>query len=40
VLEALDAAGLECVGVWGDYEGEQDQPLDEGRHQKAIYVAR
>lgn len=38
--EVIAAAGLECLGVWGDYEGEQDQPLDEERHQKAIYLAR
>jgi SAM-dependent methyltransferase len=40
VLQALERAGLECLEVWGDNEGEQDQPLDEDRHQKAIYVAR
>jgi SAM-dependent methyltransferase len=40
VLKAIEASGLECLEVWGDYEGEQDQPLDEGRHQKAIYVVQ
>lgn len=39
VLAAIEAAGLKSLGVWGDYEGAQDQPLDEERHQKAIYVA-
>jgi SAM-dependent methyltransferase len=40
VLESLEQAGLSCLEVYGDYEGEQDQPLDEERHQKAIYLAR
>jgi SAM-dependent methyltransferase len=39
VLKAIAAAGLTCWGVWGDDEGAQEQPLDEGRHQKAIYLA-
>lgn len=39
-LAAIDGAGLECLEVWGDHEGEQDKPLDEARHQKAIYIAR
>lgn len=39
-LETIAAAGLTCLGIWGDYEGEQNQPLDEVRHQKAIYLAR
>jgi SAM-dependent methyltransferase len=39
-LEAIEHAGLECLEVWGDYEGDQAQPLDEARHQKAIYIAR
>lgn len=39
VLAAIETAGLTCLGVWGDFEGEQDRPLDEERHQKAIYVA-
>ncbi len=38
-LAAIEAAGLTCLGVWGDHEGAQDQPLDEERHQKAIYIA-
>lgn len=40
VLRALERAGLECLEVWGDYEGEQEQPLDEERHEKSIYIAR
>lgn len=40
VLETIAAAGLTCLETWGDYEGEQEQPLDEGRHQKAIYVIK
>lgn len=42
VLEAeLRAAGLECVAVWGtDGAGRSEQPLDEQRHNKAVYIAR
>lgn len=40
VLETIDRAGLDCLQVWGDHEGEQEQPLDEERHQKAIFIAR
>lgn len=42
VLEAaLGAAGLACVGVWGtDGAGALEQPLDELRHSKAVYIAR
>lgn len=37
---ALRAAGLECVAVWGtDGAGAVDQPLDELRHAKAMYIA-
>jgi len=39
-LAAIERVGLDCLDVWGDYEGEQSQPLDEERHQKAIYVVR
>jgi SAM-dependent methyltransferase len=38
-IAAIEAAGLECLDVFGDYEGAQDKPLDEERHQKAIYLA-
>ena len=42
VLErALAAAGLACVAVWGtDGAGGVEQPLDELRHSKAVYLAR
>ncbi len=40
VLAALRRAGLECLEVWGDYEGDQSKPLDEERHEKGIYLAR
>jgi SAM-dependent methyltransferase len=41
VLErALNAAGLECVGAWGtDGAGGFEQPLDDLRHAKAVYIA-
>jgi SAM-dependent methyltransferase len=39
VIAAIAAAGLECLDVFGDYEGAQDKPLDEEHHQKAIYIA-
>lgn len=38
---ALAAAGLECVAVWGtDGAGGSERPLDEHRHNKAVYIAR
>jgi SAM-dependent methyltransferase len=38
---ALAAAGLELVAVWGtDGAGASEQPLDEARHNKAVYIAR
>lgn len=40
VLAALERAGLDCLEVWGDLDGEQYQPLDEEQHEKAIYLAR
>ncbi len=40
VLAALERAGLDCLEVWGDLDGEQFKPLDEERHEKAIYLAR
>jgi SAM-dependent methyltransferase len=41
VLErALGAAGLRLVGAWGsDLTGTCSQPLDEERHNKAVYIA-
>jgi SAM-dependent methyltransferase len=41
VLAALEGAGLECLGVYGQgLDGIPDQPLDESVHTKALYVAR
>jgi SAM-dependent methyltransferase len=41
VLAALDRAGLECLGVYGQgLDGIPCQPLDELVHTKALYVAR
>lgn len=41
VLAALQDAGLHCLGVFGqDLSGSLEQPLDELRHVKALYVAR
>lgn len=40
VVEAMGRSGLEFLGVWGELEGELSQPLDEGRHTKAAYLAR
>jgi SAM-dependent methyltransferase len=38
---ALAAAGLACVAVWGtDGAGGLEQPLDELRHSKAVYIAQ
>jgi SAM-dependent methyltransferase len=38
---ALAAAGLRCVAVWGtDGAGASEQPLDELRHNKAVYIAQ
>lgn len=41
VLAALDQAGLECLEVFGHhYDAIFEQPLDEDRHTKAVYIAR
>jgi len=40
VRASLEACGLECLEVWGELEGELSQPLDEGHHTKAVYIAR
>jgi SAM-dependent methyltransferase len=40
-LAALERAGLECLGVYGQgLDGIPRQPLDELVHTKAVYVAR
>jgi SAM-dependent methyltransferase len=41
ILAAIDAAGLECLNVYGQStDGIPRQPLDPAAHTKAIYVAR
>jgi SAM-dependent methyltransferase len=40
VLAALEKAGLECVAVFGELEGDLHRPLDESRHSKAVYLCR
>jgi SAM-dependent methyltransferase len=41
VLAAFEAAGLECLDVFGhDHSVIPEQPLDETRHTKAVYIAR
>lgn len=40
VRAALAAAGLECLDVWGHADDAiPEQPLDEIRHSKAVYIA-
>lgn len=38
-LAAIEAAGLRCVDVLGELEGDLSKPLDEARHSKAVYVS-
>jgi SAM-dependent methyltransferase len=41
VLALLEDAGLECLDVFGhDHSAVLEQPLDELRHSKAVYIAR
>lgn len=41
VLTALERAGLECLDVFGhDDTTVPEQPLDESRHHKAVYISR
>jgi SAM-dependent methyltransferase len=41
ILDALDAAGLECLDVHGHgYDAVLEQPFDDLVHTKAIYIAR
>jgi SAM-dependent methyltransferase len=41
ILAALEAAGLECLDVYGHgLDGIPRQPLDETTHTKALYVSR
>jgi len=39
VLEALDGAGLKCMGVYGESEGNLHPGLDEELHTKAVYIS-
>jgi SAM-dependent methyltransferase len=40
VLAALEVAGLECLDVFGHgHDAVPQQPLDESRHTKAVYIA-
>lgn len=41
ILAALAEAGLECLDVWGhDDTTVPEQPLEESRHDKGIYISR
>jgi SAM-dependent methyltransferase len=41
ILVALERTGLECLDVFGhDHTATPEQPLDEIRHSKAVYIAR
>jgi SAM-dependent methyltransferase len=40
VLAALEVAGLECLDLYGHgHDAVPEQPLDENRHTKAVYIA-
>jgi len=39
VLAAIEAAGLRCLGVFGELDGDLTPGLDEERHTKAVYLA-
>jgi SAM-dependent methyltransferase len=40
VLAALEVAGLRCVGIFGELEGELSPGVDEELHTKAVYLCR
>lgn len=40
VLAAIDAVGLQCVGVFGELEGDLHADLDEETHTMAVYLCR
>ncbi len=40
VLAAMEAAGLRCVGVFGELDGDLHRPLEEEAHTKAVYLGR
>jgi hypothetical protein len=40
-IAAMAEAGLECVAIYGhDYSGVLEQPLDQHRHNKGIFIAK
>ncbi len=40
-ISSMAEAGLECVAVYGhDYSGALEQPLDQHRHTKGIFIAK
>jgi SAM-dependent methyltransferase len=40
VRAAIDAAGLRCVALYGELDGELTPGLDENHHTKAVYLCR
>jgi SAM-dependent methyltransferase len=41
IVAAMGVAGLECLAVFGQgYDGYAEQPLDEARHTKAIFIGK
>jgi SAM-dependent methyltransferase len=40
VLAALDVAGLECIALYGEKEGDLTPGVDENLHSKAVYLCR
>jgi hypothetical protein len=40
VLAAIEAAGLRCVGIFGETEGALSPGLDEDVQTKAVYLLR
>jgi SAM-dependent methyltransferase len=40
IMGAIQAAGLECVEMAGELEGELSETVDEAVHTKAVYVCR
>lgn len=40
VRSLMSRVGLDCLDVWGDLDGTQDQPANEEHHERTIYIAR
>lgn len=40
VIDSIEAAGLRCVGVYGELDGDLHVELDEELHTKAVYLCR